>query len=164
MYNNYPVYGNNQMYMQDLQNMRDRIDMQMKQMQQTQSPNQGQQTPAINQTFQLSNPQQNANDFDGKYTNNIDEVKNTLTLKNTLFVNKKMNTLWLKDAAGNIKTYSLTEVIELDEKDKMIIDLQRQIEDLKGVVLNAKSDVKYDDANVAKQKSTNVSNDKSSKK
>lgn len=164
MYNNYPVYGNNQMYMQDLQNMRDRIDMQMKQMQQTQSPNQGQQTPAINQTFQLSNPQQNANDFDGKYTNNIDEVKNTLTLKNTLFVNKEMNTLWLKDATGNIKTYSLTEVIELDEKDKMIIDLQRQIEDLKGVVLNAKSDVKYDDANVAKQKSTNVSNDKSSKK
>jgi hypothetical protein len=164
MYNNYPIYGNNQMYMQDLQNMRDRIDMQMRQMQQTQSSNQVQQTPAINQTFQLSNPQQNANDFDGKYTNNIDEVKNTLTLKNTLFVNKEMNTLWLKDAAGNIKTYSLTEVIELDEKDKMIIDLQRQIEDLKGVVLNAKSDVKYDDANVAKQKSTNVSNDKSSKK
>lgn len=164
MYNNYPVYGNSQMYMQDLQNMRDRIDMQMRQMQQTQTPNQGQQTPSINQTFQLSNPQQNANDFDGKYTNNIDEVKNTLTLKNTLFVNKEMNTLWLKDTAGNIKTYSLTEVIELDEKDKMIIDLQKQIEDLKGVVLNAKSDVKYDDANVAKQKSTNVSNDKSSKK
>lgn len=164
MYNNYPVFGNNQMYMQDLQNMRDRIDMQMRQMQQNQMQPQNQQTPAINQTFQLSNPQQNINDFDGKYVSNIDEVKNTLTLKNTLFVNKEMNTLWFKDAAGNIKTYSLSEVIELDEKDKMIINLQNQIEELKGAVLNAKSDVKYDDANVAKQKPTNVSNDKSSKK
>lgn len=82
---NYPFYGNNQMYMQDLQNMRDRIDSQMRQLQQ---PNM-QQTPAINQTFQLSNPGNSANDFDGKYVTNIDEVKSTLALKNTLFVNKE---------------------------------------------------------------------------
>lgn len=155
-----PYLNNSQMYMQDLQNMRDRIDMQMRQIQQPQMQNQ--QTPSINQTFQLSNPQQTMNDFDGKYMQNIDEVKNTLTLRNTLFVNKEMNTLWFKDAAGNIKTYTLTEVIELDEKDKMIINLQKQIEELKGVVLNAQSNVKYDDANVTKQKSTDVSNNKSS--
>ena len=95
-----PMFPNNQFYMQDLQNMRDKIDMQMRQLQQP-MPNQNQQTPAINQTFQLSNPQQSNNDFDGKYVTNAEDVKNTLTLKNTLFVNKEMTILWLKDAAGN---------------------------------------------------------------
>lgn len=161
MYNNYPAFGNN-MYMQDLQNMRDRIDQQMRQVQQTQMPNT--QTPAINQTFQLSNPQQSQMDFDGKYVSGLDEVKNTLTLKNTLFVDKDMKNLWFKDAAGNIKTYTLSEIIELDEKDKMIIDLQKEIQELKGMVLNGKSDNKYDDEYITKQKSTDVSNNKSSKK
>ena len=48
-------------------------------------------------------------------TGDIDDVKNTLAIKNTIFVNNEMNTLWLKDVSGNIKTYTLTEVIELDE-------------------------------------------------
>lgn len=159
--NNYPYFNNN-MYMQDLQNMRDRIDRQMAQIQQPQ--NQNQQTPSINQTFQLSNPQNFSNDFDGKYVTNIEEVKNTLTLKNTLFVNKEMNTLWFKDTTGKVKAYTLTEIIELDEKDKMILDLQKQIEELKGVVLNAKSDNVGIDESITKQKSTNVPNDKFSKK
>lgn len=133
---NYPFYGNNQMYMQDLQNMRDRIDSQMRQLQQ---PNM-QQTPAINQTFQLSNPGNSANDFDGKYVTNIDEVKSTLALKNTLFVNKEMNTLWFKDVSGNIKTYTLAEVIELDPKDKEILELKKEIENMKGMIANAKPD------------------------
>lgn len=153
-------YGNNQFYLQDLQNIRDRIDMQMRQIQQ---PVQNQQQPQIQQTFQLSNPQ-TLNDFDGKYTQNIDDVKNTLTLKNTLFVNKEMNTLWLKDTTGNIKTYTLTEVVELDEKDKQILNLQKQIEELKGVVLNAQSNDANINEPITKQKPSNVSNDKSSKK
>lgn len=171
--NNYPYFNNN-MYMQDLQNMRDRIDRQMAQMQQPQN----QQTPAINQTFQLSNPQNNINDFDGKYANNIDDVKNTLAIKNTLFINKEMNSLWLKDATGKIKSYSLQEIIEKDEKDieidklktqneqnnQTILELQKEINDLKGVVLNAKSNNIDVDEPATKQKSTNVSNDKYSKK
>lgn len=158
-----PMFPNNQFYMQDLQNMRDKIDMQMRQLQQP-MPNQNQQTPAINQTFQLSNPQQSNNDFDGKYVTNAEDVKNTLTLKNTLFVNKEMTILWLKDAAGNIKSYSLSEIIELDEKDKKILELQKQIEELKGVVINAKSDTINVNESVTKSKSTNVQNNKSSSK
>lgn len=170
------------MYMQELQNIRDRLDRQMMQMQQSQQsqlPNQSN-TP-ITQNFQLAPSNNTVNDFDAKYTRDIDEVKNTLALKNTLFVNKEMSTLWFKDATGNIKTYTLAEVIQRDEKDieidnlkakneqnsQIILNLQKQINDLKGVAFNesnAKADVRYDDANVADQKSTNVQYDKSSKK
>lgn len=120
-------------------------------------------TPAINQTFQLANTN-NMNDFDGKYANSIDEVKNTLALKNMLFVNKEMNTLWFKDISGNIKSYTLTEIVELDEKDKKIIELEKEIENMKGMILNAKSDSINVNESVTKPKSTDVSNDKSSKK
>jgi hypothetical protein len=146
--NNYPYYGNNQMYMQDLQNMRERIDRQMMQMQQPQQM-QNQQPQGITQNFQLAPNNSTINDFDAKYAKDIDEVKNTLTLKNTLFVNKDMSILWFKDAAGNIKSYSLAEIIQKDEKDilidqlkaqneqnnQIILDLQKQMNDLKSNVI-----------------------------
>lgn len=155
----YPMYGNNQYYLQDLQNMRDRIDQQMRQMQQQPV----QQTPAnITQNFQLQ--PQNQTDFDGKYAKDIDEVRNTLTLKNTFFTNKEMNILWFKNASGDIKTYSLTEVIELDPKDKEIEQLKQQIEEMKGMILNARNDDENVNGTTSIKKPTNVPNDKSSKK
>ncbi len=149
---NYPMYNNSQMYLQDLQNMRDRIDAQMRQFQQPAM----QQPPAINQTFQLSNPPNADNDFDGKYATNLDEVKNTLALKNTFFVNKEMNTLWFKDVSGNIKTYTLSEVIELDAKDQEILELKKEIENMKGMILNAKSDNVNINESTTKQKSSKL--------
>lgn len=143
---------------EDLQNLK----MQMQSPQPMMNP----QTPAINQTFQLSNPQ-SLNDFDGKYVTGIDEVKNTLAIKNTLFLNKEMNLLWLKDVSGNIKSYTLTEIIELDEKDKKIQELEKQLNEMKGMMENVKSNVRNDewnDGNVAKQKSPNVPNNQPSKK
>lgn len=132
---NYPMYGNNQMYMQDLQNMRDRIDQQMRQMQQ-QSMQPMQNQPAnITQNFQLA-PNQSNTDIDAKYAKDIDEVKNTLALKNTIFVDKDMKLLWIKSINGEIKTYSLTEVIELDPKDKEILELKKQIEEMKNMVIS----------------------------
>lgn len=159
---NYQGYGNNQMYMQDLQNIRDRIDTQMRQAQQYQ--NQLQQTPQINQTFQLA-PNQNLNDLDGKYATSIEEVKNTLTLKNTLFIDKENKNLWIKNADGTIRTFTLSEVIELDEKDKQIIELQKQIEELKGAVLNAKQpDFNNVVQPITNEQPSNVSTTKQSKK
>ena len=71
----YPYYNNNQFYMQDLQNMKDRSDNQMKQMQQfNQNQMQQQPIPQINQSFQLA-PNPNSNELESKYVNNIDEVK-----------------------------------------------------------------------------------------
>lgn len=125
---NYPMYNNNsQFYMNDLQAMKDRIDRQMQQIQQQQQQmQQPQQVPQINQSFQLA-PTQSPSDFDGKYANNIDEVKNTLTLKNTFFVNKDMSILWFKNVGGDIKTYALSEIVELDPKDKEIAELKQQL-------------------------------------
>lgn len=63
----YNYYPNNQYYMQDLQNMRDRFDKQMQQMQQL-NQNQMQQQPTpqpqIHQSFQLApNPTNNVVDL-----------------------------------------------------------------------------------------------------
>ena len=139
--NYYPNY-NNQMYMQnfqELQNMRDRIDQQMRQMQQ---PMQNQNTPAINQTFQITpNNQTTVNDLEGKFVKSIDDVKNTLVLKTGVFLNSDYTLAWIKDASGNIRTFELIEQVELDEKDKQIIELQRQKENDNKTILSLKQEI-----------------------
>lgn len=121
-------YGNNPYYMQDLQNMRDRIDSQLKSLQQ--------QPQAITQNFQIA--PSNTSELEGRYANSIDEVKNTFVVKAGLFVNKDLNTLWLKDTNGKIRTFDLTEVVEIDDKDREIRDLKKQIEEMKGMIENAR--------------------------
>lgn len=148
---------NNQMYMNDLQQMRDRIDRQM----QLANQNQPQSTP-ITQNFQIA-PNQNNNGI--KYAESIDEVKKELVFADTLFVNKNYNTLWHKNASGNIKTYELKEIIELDEKDQKIAALMAKIDMLeKEKIENAK----YVNADVngttSSKKSSSLSDDKSGKK
>lgn len=157
-YPNYQVnpFGYNNYY-QDLQNMRDRIDNQMRQMQPPQMP---QQPTAINQTFQLA-PNQGSNELESRYANSEDEVKNTLVMKTGLFINKDFTTLWIKDVTGNIRTFSLSEVIQLDEKDKQILALQKQIEDMKGTINNAKSDYVDVNESTTVKKSSRVQHDKS---
>jgi FtsZ-binding cell division protein ZapB len=157
-YNNY--------YMQDLQNMRDRIDRQMQQYQQNQNQMQQPMQP-ITQNFQLA-PTQPTTELEGKYANNIDEVRNTFVIKTGIFTTKDFSTIWVKDVAGNIKTYRTEEVIELDEKDKKIKEqdttillLQKQINELKGAIMNANAS---DNTNISKtignKKSDGISNDK----
>lgn len=136
---NYPIYGNGQLYINELQSMRDRID---KQMQQIQQQNQIQQPPVaqpITQNFQLA-PQTNNNELESRYAENIETVKNTFVIKTGLFINKDFSTLWVKDATGKIRTFKTEEIIELDEKDKEILDLKKQIQEMKGMIENAQSD------------------------
>lgn len=155
----YPVYGNpNQFYLQDLQNMRDKIDNQMRQL--NQNAMQSNNPPAINQTFQLA-PNQTNQDLEAKYATNTDEVKNTLVMKTGIFTNKDFSTIWIKDITGNIRTFSTQEVIELDEKDKKILELEKQIENMKGMMLNAKSDNVDVNESTTIKKSSRVSNGKS---
>lgn len=122
MYGTSP-YFNQQAYQQDLINMRDRLD---KQIQQAQMPPQHQPT-AINQTFQLSSTQ---NSSGIKFAKDIDEVKKELVFTDTLFVNKEYTLLWYKNALGEVKTYELKEIIELDEKDRRIAELEAKLEAL----------------------------------
>ena len=157
-YPNYQMntFGYNNYY-QDLQNMRDRIDNQMRQMQPPQMP---QQPTAINQTFQLA-PNQGSNELESRYANSEDEVKNILVMKTGLFITKDFTTLWIKDITGSIRTFSLSEVIQLDEKDKQILALQKQIEDMKGMMNNAKSDYVDVNESTTVKKSSRVQHDKS---
>lgn len=166
---NYNPYTTN-FYLQDLQNMRDRIDRTMQQYQQHQMQ-QTQMQPPITQNFQLAPTQLNS-ELDAKYANSIEEVQNTFVIKTGIFTTKDFSTIWVKDVTGNIKTYKTEEVIELDEKDKKIQEqsatiasLQVQLNELKGVVLNATNG---NNANVVEQplskKSSGVSNNTKSSK
>lgn len=148
---------NNQYYLQNLQDMKDRIENQIRNVQQNQIQ---QQVPQpITQNFQLA-PQQNVNtsELESKYAENINAVKNTIVAKTTLFLTKDYSTLWIKDVAGNIKTFRTEEIIEIDDKDKEIQMLKKEIEDLKGMVANA-NDANNADVNVTTttKKSTRTS-------
>ncbi len=147
---NYPMFGNNnQYYMQDLQNMRDRIDSQMRQMQQIQ--NQQQVPQPITQNFQLA-PNPTNNELESKYVNNIDEVRNTFVMKTGIFTDKNFSNIWVKDVTGKIRTFRTEEVVEMDEKDKEIYELKKEIESMKGMIAS-----EYDNASIDEQASTTKS-------
>lgn len=137
---------NNQMYMQDLQNMRDRIDRQM----QLANQNQPQTTP-ITQNFQLAPNQNNGI----KYVSSIEDVRKELVFADTLFINKELSQLWLKNASGDIKVYQLIEIVEKDPKDAKIEELEAKLDEL----LKEKENEQYVNENAngttASKKSTN---------
>lgn len=159
MYGN--PYYNQQAYQQDLMNMRDRLD---KQIQQVQMPMQQPQQAPITQNFQLA-PSQNQNGI--KYVNTIDDVKKELVFVDTLFVNKEYTLLWLKNALGEVKTYRLEEVIEIDEKDQKINELMAKIEHLESEMKKNESTTnsnEYVDGAITITKSPSISRNKSSDK
>ena len=146
----YPYYPNNQFYMQnmqDLQNMREKIDRQMQQMQQL-NQNQMQQQPApITQNIQIA-PNPTNNELESKYVNNIEDVRNTFVMKTGIFLNKDFTNLWVKNTNGDIKTFKLEEIIELDPKDKEILMLRNELEKMKGMInYDNKSDINSSDIN-----------------
>lgn len=125
----YNYYPNNQYYMQDLQNMKDRIDNQMRQLQNQQPIQQ----PQIHQNFQLA-PQSSFSEIQAKYVSDINDVKNTFVMSLGMFLNKEMTTLWLKNINGEIRTFSLNEIIEQDPKDIEINNLKQELENMKLLV------------------------------
>ena len=149
----YPTY-NNQYYIQDLQNMKDRIDKQLQHMTQPQ-----QQTP-ITQNFQLTPP---TNQISMRFANTIDDVNKELVFGDTPFFNKEMSIVWIKNVKGEIKSYALDEIIQKDDKDMMIESLQMQIDELKkGLMNNAKSITSDDDEPTQSKKSTTISSSRTS--
>lgn len=139
-YNNPYSYNqsNYNPYMQEFQNMKDSIDRTMQRYQQQQQQNPmfpQQQIPQINQNFQIS-PIQQQNDLQAKYVNDIDEVKNTFVAREGLFVNRDMTTLWVKNISGDIKSYSLQEIIEIDPKDAEIANLKNELASMKAMLNN----------------------------
>lgn len=152
----YPYYQNNQYYMQnmqDLQNMREKIDRQMQQIQQL-NQNQMQQQPTptnLTQNFQLA-PNPTNNELESKYANNIDEVRNTFVMKTGVFLNKELNTLWIKNTNGDIRTFELNELVEIDPKDREITMLKQELEKMKEMISNESNvnNSDYDESNESK--------------
>lgn len=135
--------------MQEWQNMKDKIDRNMQNYQQVQNQfMQPQQQAPITQNFQIA-PQTNPSELQSAYVNNIDEVKNIFMTKNGIFVNKELTSAWFKDTEGKIKTYSLIEVIEKDEKDVEIERLKDEINQMRTLLLQ-----KNDKVEEPKKKST----------
>ena len=158
---NYPMYNNSQFYMQNLQDMRDRIDNQLRNYQQSQMQQQPVQQP-ITQNFQIA-PQTNNNELESKYATTIDDVKNTFVMKKGIFATRDFSTIWVKDVSGDIKTFRTEEIIELDDKDIEINTLKKQIEELKGMMANANELHNTDvDEQIATKKSSTVQTRKSS--
>lgn len=133
-YNNPYSYNqpNYNPYMQEFQNMRDSIDRTMQRYQQQQQQNQmfPQQPANVTQNFQIA-PIQQQNDLQAKYVNDVEEVKNTFVAREGLFVNRDMNTLWVKNINGDIKSYSLQEIIEKDPKEIEIETLKAELQKVK---------------------------------
>ena len=151
---------NNFMNNYSQQSMYEQIDYEINKLNQMKNQLQNNnQQPAINQTFQLA---PNSNGI--KYANNIEEVQKEMVINDTPFFSKDMSILWIKNTNNEIKAYELIEIVEKDEKDIQIELLQAQINEMKGMINNAKSNDEYVDEPVKNEKSTNVQFSKSSTK
>lgn len=89
----------------------------------------------LTQNFQLT-PSNNAAI---RYVESIDDVQKSFVIVDTPFFSKDLSFLWIKNTKGEIKSYSITEIIQKDEKDLQIESLQAQIDELKGMIANEQS-------------------------
>lgn len=117
--------------------------------------------PNLTQNFQISP----INKETIKYASSIDEIQKENVVGDTPYFSRDMSVVWIKNAKGEIKSYELKEIIFKDERDLLIESLQMQVNELrKEVKENAKSINTNDDEPSESKKSTNVSNDRNSKK
>lgn len=96
-----------------------------------------------------------------KYANSMDEVERNMVLGETPFFSNDMSVVWIKNPKGEIKTYELNEIVKKDEKDLMIESLQIQLNEMKGMIENAKSNGDDVSKSIESAKSTSISNGKS---
>lgn len=123
MYNN-PYYNN-----YNMQTSLDNINNNIAELERLKAQMQNRQNqPSINQTFQL------APTSSMKYANTIEAVQKEMVVGDTPFFSKDLSVVWIKNAKGDIKSYELNEILLRDDKDIMIESLQKQINDLKGMI------------------------------
>lgn len=159
------MYGNNP-YIQNYsqQSLNEKIDNEITRLQQMKNHNITQ--PAINQTFQLA-PQNSGI----KLVNSFEDVKKEFVIADTPFINIDYSTLWIKNAKGEIRTFNIEEIKPKDEKDLIIEELQKQLNEMKGKMRNEqqyyKTSNEYEseqfDESIKDEKPSNVSNVKPSK-
>ena len=154
MYNNPYISGYNpQLSLDRINNQIAELEKMKTQMQQPiQTPT------SLTQNFQIAPTNREVI----KYANNVDEVNKDLVIGDTPYFSKDMSVVWIKNTKGEIKTYELKEIIPKDDKDLKIELLMAEINELKKGIKYESSNADVDES-IEVKKSTNVSNDKSSK-
>ena len=140
----------------------DRINNQIAELEKMkqQIPQQLQQPTNLTQNFQIAPQTQTGI----RYANSIDEVKKEIIISDTPFFSKDMSVLWIKNIKGEIKAYTLAEIVEKDEKDLQIEFLQAQIEELKKGMSTYESSDEYVDESVENEKSSSTKTGRGIKK
>ena len=138
----------------------DKINEQMNELTRIKQQLQQPQQPSINQTFQIAPTNKEVI----RYANSMEEVQRDMVIGDTPYFSKDMSVVWIKNTKGEIKTYELNEIIAKDDKDIQIEMLQAQINEMKGMINNAKSNGELVNEPVKNEKPTNVQYDKSSTK
>jgi len=116
----------------DLENLRTQI---------TQQPMP--QPTSLTQNFQLAPTNREVI----RYAASLDEVQKDIVIGDTPYFSKDMSVVWIKNTKGEIKAYSLTEIVQKDEKDLKIEFLQAQLDELKGKMKNESSNADVDESN-----------------
>lgn len=156
MYNNpYMNVYNQQMSIDKLNEQINNLEKMRNQLQQP-----VQQPTNFTQNFQLAPTNRDVI----RYATSIEEVQRDMVLGDTPYFSKDMSIVWIKNTKGDIKTYELNEIIAKDDKDIQIELLQAQINEMKGMIESAKSNDEYINEPIKSEKSTNVSNVRTSTK
>ena len=155
-----------QMYKENLKNIMEQARGQLQQL--DQMPMQQPMSPVpITQNFQIAPQSNNPNDLQSSYVNNIDEVRNIFMQKNGVFVNKDLSNMWFKNTEGKIRTFTITEIIEKDEKDIQIDNLKKEndnknfeINNLRQEIENMRTLILQKNNTPQESQPNNVKNDK----
>ena len=115
--------------------------------------------PSINQTFQLTPSQVGI-----KMVDNISDVEKEQIFNDTPFFSKDMSILWVKNIKGEIKAYSLEEIVKQDERDIEIEYLKNELEKYKkGKENNEKCSNSNGNEPIKEQRPSSISNSSKSK-
>lgn len=148
------MYNNPYMNSYNPQMTVDRINAQMNELekmkQQIQQP--VQQPTSLTQNFQLAPSNRDVI----KYASSLEEVNRDMVIGDTPFFSKDMSVVWIKNTKGEIKTYELKEIIPKDDKDIQIEMLQAQINEMKGMIENARSNNEHVVEPIKNEKSSDV--------
>ena len=88
------------------------------------------------------------------YGDKREEVEKEIVVADTYFLANSLSNLWLKKSNGDVRVFSLEEIVQKDDKDLLIENLQKQIEELKGG--NVNEYVKSNDEQLYEQPSTKL--------
>ena len=148
MYNNpYMNSYNPQMTIDKINEQMNELNRMKQQLQQPQQPTN------LTQNFQIAPTNREVI----RYANSMEEVQRDMVIGDTPYFSKDMSVVWIKNTKGEIKTYEMTEIIAKDDKDIQIEMLQAQINEMKGMINNAKSNDEYVNESIKNEKPTNVS-------